>query len=367
MNQTIKFLVVEDDDGQWETYQDTATDLSTAELSIVLERQTNAGNALSTLLSNNYDGAIVDLNLSRAEPDSAAGNDVLKTITKNHRFPVLVVSGNLANLDPSIQESGFLKTFTRDTPNDDIFQCLLKIYSTGITRILGGRGQIERLLGDIFWRHLANNFDAWNFGNSDSERTLLRYTVAHLAEYLDLPNGEDKFYHSPEFYIKPPIRQFIATGDIIEKDQIRYIVLSPACDVAVRNVVDDKPVINAERVLLAPLIPVSRAKFLEKKIISEAHNSEARRKILDEIIKGQREKFVFLPPYEEIYASVVDLQNVYTWDLDQFFTAQRIATISGQFLKDIQSRFASYYGRQGQPDLNKAQLLSDLASKLSPT
>jgi hypothetical protein len=367
MIQEVNILVVEDNNDQWQTYQDAANDFNNAEITINLERQINSADALSALLSNNYDGAIVDLNLSSGEPNEASGNVVLETITEGHRFPVLVVSGNLGNLNPNVKQSAFLKTFSRETPNAEIFAYLLKIHSTGITRILGGRGQIEKRLGDIFWRHLACDFINWDAGNRDSEKTLLRYTVAHLSEYLDVPDGEDdKFYHEAEFYIKPPIRNYIATGDIVESEGVRYIVLSPACDVAVRSEAENKPIINAERILLAPLIPISRAQLLGKGIIKEADNSERRKKIIEEIIKGQREKYAFLPVHGNLYSAIIDLQNIYTWDLDKFLGAQRIATVSGMFLKDIQSKFSGYYGRQGQPDLDKKKLIDKCAASLTP-
>jgi hypothetical protein len=361
-------LIVEDNDDMYDAYADSAAELSTEKKKIILARESSAEKAQGALLSNNYDGAIIDLNLDQGKPEEASGNIVLKEIVESHRFPVLVVSGNLQNLDEAIRKkkSGFLKFFDRETPNDEIFGHLLKVHETGITRILGGRGQIEQRLGEIFWRHLACDFDSWDAGTRDSERTLLRYTVAHLAEYLDIPNGENRFYHEAEFYIRPPIRKHIATGDIVEHGGVRYIVLSPACDVAVRDE-DDKgnPIINADRVVLAPLIRVAREYFLRSGIIAEVDNADRRKKILEDLIKGQREKYAFLPGYGDIYPAVVDLQNIHSWTLDQFLDANRIATVSGIFLKDIQSRFSSYYGRQGQPDLDKSKLLSEYKAKLT--
>lgn len=368
MTDAIKILVVEDDSDQWQTYVDAANDTSSEELTIELTRYTSAAEARTGLLSNNFDGAIVDLNLSPDKPEEASGNEVLLQITGAHRFPVLVVSGNLGNLDPRINCSSFLRTYERDTPNDEIFGYLLKIYSTGITKILGGRGQIEKSLGEIFWRHLAHDFGNWDAGSLDSERTLLRYVVAHLAEYLDIPDGEDNFYHEAEFYVRPPIRKHIATGDIVERDGFRFIVLSPACDVAVRGEDGDgKPVINAERVVLAPLVEVARDRFLERQIIKAENGKKAVEKVLEKIIKGQRDKYALLPQYGDMYPAIVDLQNLHTLTLDEYLDLNRIATVSGVFLKDIQSRFSAYYGRQGQPELKKDVLLGKYAPCLLPS
>ncbi len=369
MAETVRILVVEDDEDQLQAYSDTADDLSTEDIRIDLIKRQAADKAKQELLSTDFDGAIVDLNLSSGDPREASGNEVLLEIIEKHRFPVLVVSGNPQSLEDPIRdrESAFLKFFRRDTPNNEIFEYILNIQSTGITRILGGRGLIERHLGEIFWKHLACDFDSWDAGDRDAEKTLLRYAVAHLSEYLDLPSGvPNEYYHEAEFYIIPPIRKYIATGDIVLRGNDRFIVLSPSCDVAVRGDEGGKPVINASSIVLAPVYDISRDVFVQKGIIRENDNADRRRKTLDEIIKGQREKYVLIPEYRDIGAGVIDLQNLVAWSLDEFLRADRLATVTGAFLKDIQARFAAYYGRQGQPDLDKKDLLNKYKSKLTP-
>lgn len=367
MTDSLKLLVIEDNDSMFENYEDTAEEKNSDILKIILVRKKSAGDAKEALLSKEFDGAIVDLNLDQSSPEEATGNEVLLEIVDQHRFPVFVVSGNLQNVDESLnsRESDFLKFFHRDTPNDQIFDELIKIFNTGITKILGGRGKIEKSLGEIFWHHLANNFSVWPNEDSSRERALLRYTVSHLSEYLDIPDGDDKFYHEAEFYIKPPIKRFIATGDILLIEDKRYINLSPSCDVAVRELSDGEPIINADRIILAPLIEVDRTTFIEFGLIKEEDNTNARRKTLEEIIKGKRERFSFLPGYGELCPSVVDFQNIRTYSFEDIKNANRAATVSGVFLKDIQSRFSAYYGRQGQPDLNKNQLISVYKGLLS--
>lgn len=370
MAEIVKILVVEDDEDQLQLYRDAAHDKSNLNQQINLVEFRSAEDVREELLSTNFDGAIVDLNLSPGDPSEASGNEVLNEITEKHRFPVLVVSGNLENLDPNIMLSGFLKTYNRDEGNDAIFDYLLKIHATGITKILGGRGLIEQHLGEIFWRHLACDFDSWDAGGRDSERTLLRYAVGHLFEYLEPPPEEGNgYYHEAEFYIIPPIRKHIATGDIVQLDGSEYIVLSPPCDVAVRGENNGEPVINAESIILAPLIMLNRQAFIQRKLLHEGDgndNAGARKKLIADLVKGKREKYIFLPEGRGIGAAIADLQNLCSWSLETFLRAERLATVSGAFLKDIQSRFAAYYGRQGQPDLDKNELISKYMEKLRP-
>ncbi|PPD40107.1 MAG: response regulator [Methylobacter sp.] len=369
---SINLLIVEDDDGQFETYSDMADELlRNNKCEFVLTREKDATAAKQALLSKDFDAAIVDLNLNANNPDEASGNEILIQIIETHRFPVFVVSGNLGKLNQEIieRESLFLKFYNRDKPNSEIFGEIQKIWNTGITKILGGRGMIENKLTDIFWKHLANDLDVWIQNNNASEKALLRYAVSHLSEYLDQPSVEDGYYYSDaEFYIKPPIQKVIATGDIAEnKDGSRFIVLSPACDVAVRGQDDsDNPIINAKRLTLAKLITVDRQSFIENNVIKVGDNTGSREKTLEKIIHGQQDKYIFLPEYKELKASIADFQNLHTVEFNDYtINYKRIATVASPFLKDIQSRFSSYYGRQGQPDLNKKELVKKHKPKLS--
>lgn len=370
MTNTINILIVEDDDAQYETYEDTATDFSNDDTTIVLTRKTNAEEAKDALMSSDFDGALVDLNLSTENPDAAEGNEVLTEILGTHRFPVFIVSGNLGKLEDVIKEkeSWFLRCYDRTEKNENIFNALLEIHSTGITRILGGKGELEEKLGKIFWTHLATDMTNWE-GQENIQRSLLRYTISHLSEYLDEPSEDDTGYYSEaEFYIKPPIRNHIAPGDISNFEGQNYIVLSPACDVAVRGFDENgKPTANSDHVILAKLIEVSREDFLNRGIIREGDNSSTRKTKLDKIVTGQSDKFILLPGYQSIEPSVIDLQRICSTSLQEYVSSYtRVATVSGPFLKDIQSRFSSYYGRQGQPDLNKKQLTNNYNKRLSP-
>ena len=144
------------------------------------------------------------------------------------------------------------------------------------------------------------------------------------------------------------------------------MLLSPPCDVAVRKVDNDRPAINAESIVLAHLLQIDYETLIQHHIIDEKNGLKDHKNRLEKIIKGREEKYIFLPEYRDIGPYIADLQNLHAWPLDDYLQAQRLATVSGAFLKDIQSRFTAYYGRQGQPDLDKDSLLNKYKSRLSP-
>lgn len=372
MPMDINLLIVEDDDGQYETYSDTADEMSQSQddVKFILTRKKDFISAKDGITSKDFDAAIVDLNLKASNATEASGNDVLNEIIGSLRFPVFVVSGNLNMLDEGIRakKSSFLQFYSRETANEEIFEHIKKICSTGITRILGGRGMIETRLDSIFWNHLANDLDIWINKGISVEKALLRYAVSHLSEYLDMSTGESDYYEEAEFYIKPPIREHISTGDIIEKEGTRYIVLSPPCDVAVRSISQDEvPVINASRITIAKLIEVNRNKFVEAGILKPTVANKDAKNRLEKIIKAQEDKYIFIPEYFPLNASVIDLQNLYSIKFSEYGDFIRLATVASPFLKDIQSRFSSYYARQGQPDLDKESLLDKHKDSLNTT
>ncbi len=372
MTATVRVLVVEDDNSQFQTYKDAADDFNDShdDICLKLERRSDAEAAKQALLSGGFDAAIVDINLDSANAAESSGNSVLREIVGKHRFPVFVVSGNLGKLDPGIREkeSLFLKCYNREKANSEIYEEILTIYNTGITQILRGDGELEQRLGDIFWNHFSQDLDVWFDAGKSSEPALLRYTVSHLSEYLDMGLEDSQCYNDAEFYIKPPIRPHLATGDISERDRVRYLLLSPACDVAPRGEDEQKrPLINAKRLVLAKLINVDHADFIRNNIIKKDTRAGDSRSALSNIIKGKQDKYIFLPPYKDLEAAVIDLQDLHTVDCSDYLDEyKRLATVSAAFLKDIQSRFSSYYGRQGQPDLDKKALLNRYKDALKP-
>ncbi|WP_017218307.1 hypothetical protein [Pseudoalteromonas sp. NJ631] len=367
MKQELKLLIVEDDNDQYDLYTDAIEELNeddTDRIRIEITREKNSDNALQQISSEKFDGAIIDLNLEGEENNQASGNKVIRRVLEQHRFPIYIVSGNLGNLDNDIVNypSPFITSYNRDDEVQyvEILKELKEIFKTGITKILGGRGLIEEHLKKIFWEHLANDYkNIASTTEQSSEKTLLRYALSHLSEYLaEYSDGESRYFHPAEYYIKPPIQKHIATGDIISQNNKYFINISPACDVAVRKVNEDGTLkINANKVILAPLIPVLRESFLEKGIIKADDPAKTIEKIIGEIVKGQRDKYALLPEYSDLNAKLIDLQNIETIEVNQYQEFNREATVAGIFLKDIQSRFSSYMARQGQPDLDKSILI----------
>ncbi|WP_370293841.1 hypothetical protein [Thalassolituus sp.] len=359
----INLLMVEDDLSQQQLMEDAIEDYIEANnLEISINFSATANDAILKLDQGKYDAVFVDLVLEGDSGTSASGNEVIRHILNNHklRLVVYVVSGTLHSLHTDfvdIFHNPLMKKFNRDESSDKILSELVNIVNTGVTKIFGTDGELESQINEIFYKHLAKGFDWWAKPNKDVNRELLRYFTMHMLEYLDMPitspegDGMSIKYLNPEFYIYPCIKTDISTGDITSHNGCRFITLSPACDIERRS--DGS--YNTERVLLAKVVKLDRDIFDSDCITySKKRNSGAWR----EFCKGMRgtnprNRFHYLPEYLELDEAVIDFKNLCSVPLADYVDSQkyqRIATVSTPFLKDIQSRFSSYYARQGQPE-----------------
>jgi len=303
-----------------------------------------------------FDAAIVDLKLDSkgTQDDNYSGNDVLREIKGHLRFPVFIITGTPQHLSEDIkQQSAFFKLKVRGE-EDNYLEQIVEIFNTGITKILGKVGHIEKYLNEIFWKHLSDSIETWVADKSrtsvEKEKSLLRYTLSHMQEYID---EEVEKYHPYEFYITPPIKTELYTGDILEFAGQICLVLTPACDFCQNN---------ADYILF---ISIKEWESLDAEF-SKRPLSKSKDEKLKRLITNSIPRYHFVPKVNSIKAGFIDFQAKTTIstsivkDRLSKGKAKRIATISGPFLKDIISRYANYFSRQGSPDFNTEEVYNAL-------
>jgi hypothetical protein len=312
---------------------------------------------------NIFDGAIIDLDLKQTGGEDASGNEVIREIKNNLRFPVYIISGTAHNIDSELNhQSSFFKVKNRDEDFDFIEE-ITSVFDTGITGILNRKGTVENYINEIFWNHMSNSMDLWikdkTRSPQEKEKSLLRYTLLHMQEHID---EELEKYHPSEFYITKPIKKNIFTGDIIEFDKSRYIILTPSCDIVLRASGER----SAQYILLCKIKSLDQVVKNYDKLTSEtAEKSDDRKRIVG-FFQNNNQRYHFIPKAELIEAGLIDFQDKLTIpnnkinSLLETKNIERIATISQPFLKDIISRYSNYYSRQGSPDFNVEELYSSI-------
>jgi hypothetical protein len=377
--QQINILIIEDTESDIQTYKDS---IKTVNMDIAPDYKINAtyktnkegGISAISEMKDMLDGAFIDLKLSPGTTvDVNEGNDLISEIYGKLRFPIFVLTNTPGAFNTAFKQSLFLQVNTKtDVQYSDILMLLVNIFKTGITKILGKKGLIEKMLDNIFWQNISQTLGEWQKVD-DGEKALLRYTLTHLQEHLEISDDGSEFdvVHPIEFYIKPSIKTYFFTGDIIKKtaENTRYIILTPACDLAPHGVTK---VPKSKEVLIAEIQPLSEGVFLETiKVAKKASSDEEVLKKIEEakstlsriISNNYSPKYYFLPNAGEIDGGLINFQKLSSIKLASMKTDfKKEATITTQFVKDIISKFSYYYSRQGSPDLEFNAIAKELTN-----
>ena len=390
----MKLILIEDNDEEVQSCTHAVNDFNDDHKGkgwcIQLEPHTNIKSASKALESSYFDGAIIDMNLADSGDEGNQALDVIRQHLK--RIPVAIYTGT-PNVADNSDDIPLIDVFKKgDATYEQLIYKFWDIYNTGLTKIMGGKGLIEQSLSQIFIKHLLPRISPakispeptvseksnWVYyaeeDPDNTEKALLRHTLNHLIH--ELYKSSENCYPEEMYIHLPNLEQDqvkVDTGCILQnKDNNKfYIVLSPACDLAER----EGGVCNTDRALLVE-IQMLEDILSDDYFISNCHdgkklkkrylksNSESPREYLskqqdNDLIKYQRNTknlyYCWLPKTSCFNnGAVINFRRVSTYsqeELDKSFNSP-VIQVTSPFLKDIISRFSSYYARQGQPDIN---------------
>jgi len=370
MPEQIEILIVENEDDQIELYTDAIDEYneSPENISIVSTIVKTVDDAKEMIRENHYDAAFIDLCLSDEGVDEEKdGKKIVHYIKKYARYPVYIVSGSLDEETSELSENKFIEEHDRDSVDTErLLYEVQTLFKTGITNVLGLKGFFEQHLDDIFWKHFAQSKEYWlqkELDGTQLKRIVSRYTLSHLFEYLETTSDSDPIqYDVAEMYISPVIKEAISPGDIVTDSDNHYLVLSPACDLAQ----------GCENVILVRLIKLFELEAiqLKKERYLEAESNGKRGDLISTLqnyIKNNKDRYHFLPRFLEFDAHVADYQKITTLSYSDANDLTSVMSISPLYFKDVQSRFASYYARQGSPDFDSASLSQEYFESLTST
>ena len=358
----MNILIIEDNPQDIQNCEDAKTYLcNKKKFDIQLTVKKTVSEAIDSL-SSNIDFAVVDM---RLQNDMQAGMSV---ISKMQELSLRVPTVAYTNTPDEVDDNGLLSVIKKtDKTYIELFSYLEEIYKTGVTSVLGPQGYFETQLNNYYNEIFIKQKDIWikrlhSTDPADVKKSLLRTIVYHIEQLLDDTTGKTFF---EEFYLNCKDFDFY-TGSILRnnKDNILYLIMSPSCDLVKR---DDKKTGNAKRnVELITLCKIDSIKDhgfdikrQEADCLSKTKQDEV--KILLENRKGQ---YHWLPPVKDFEGGFVDFTKVNSYnesDLLGNFELEKIR-IASPYMKNILSRFSSYYARQGQPDLVVDSYINKLKS-----
>nr|BDT29878.1 response regulator [Bacteriovorax sp. HI3] len=339
----IKLFILEDSDQDFQSFEDSRNILQKQnKVNASLHRFANCEDSLKNL-DNTFDGAILDLKIGST---SGAGNEIAKKILADYKIPTIIHTATPSDSDVNIDQIPVMKKGVITC--DEIIMHFDSIYSTGITKIFGDRGHVNILMKDLFWNTLVPNIKTWQ-GHScsvdEKEKSLLKVTINHLQELIE---NDSDFVLGEEMYIRGTAR--IKTGTIVKFNGIYYVVVTPACDLELRDDGKGKKEPKTSRVLLCE---VDESNSFFKNAIGPKTGADPIKDLLKKFVTNQVPYHHWLPKIEGFQGGVMNYRHIISVPWDDFNGKHEIILqISQSFTKDIISRLSSYYSRQGQPDFS---------------
>lgn len=353
----FKLIIIEDDQREVdENYRPTIARIEKQKkIEIDYEIASTLEDALAKLDSS-FDGAIVDLKLDNSGEEK--GNDVVRQIHSLYRIPVAVLTGTPQEVEGAL--SGYVKVFTRDDGLDAALGYLLEIYSTGLTKIIGGRGLVEEAMSKIFWESIHPHINTWvdySKKDVDIEKALLRYVVSNLQELLDDSSAPA---YPEEIYIAKAVSGELKTGRIVSDGNGGFcIIVSPACDL-----VSHGGQCKTDRIHVCEIEKL-RGSNIQRHVenLGNDEKKDQARIALQKMTENSGALFNhYLPKTGLFEGGVINFRKIHSIKPSEFkkkYTDTGIQ-IAMPFVKDVIARLSSYYARQGQPAFDSHALTEQL-------
>jgi len=307
-----------------------------------------------------------------------AGIRVLESIKRSGFVAVVLYTALPEGLDG--QQSSFVRLVGKDagglerlkTEITDLFRIRVPQVHRAIVN------HLDRALCSYMWEFVQAR---WNeFSSLVDKPEFLRLVVQRLAmtfsrEGIDQMTAEvygttatgqppsADTVHPAEYYIKPPIGNDPALGDIRLRQSGGntefLVVLWPTCDMVSSGGRTPK----TDCVLCARAFLVKDATEVAEWITSPS-NTKQKQKRVERLVKNTREespdRYHFLPGVWDIPDLLVDFQKLEHLPLSHVKALACPATLASPFAESIGSRFQRYISRVGTPDLNVSDVVAQI-------
>lgn len=314
-------------------------------------------NAESELSNRNnvFDGIIIDIKLNNIPGEGNKATDIIKKLLI--RIPCVAYTATPDDVNSDL----ILKKFTKASSSiDDVIDYLYNIQQTGLNKLLGTNGLMEEYLSLIYGNNIKPNLEHWIMNSQEQPDITIKALLRHVSYCItELINNEYEQSLTDEFYITPPLNKNLKTGSIIKSkinSEEYYIILSPECDMVLRQP-DNRP--KTDNILICKLDSFHE---IASNLIQNITKEDKKLKQLEKIVKNNHaEYYHFMPKCTKFDNKLINFRKVSTSSFENLQeNYQQVATVTGNYCKDILCRFSTYYARQGQPDLH----FDDIARKI---
>lgn len=360
----IKILFIEDDEILRENLRKNYDNETIAEYNIVAEVTGKFEQGIELIKNNDYDIIILDLFKDKEAKDEEAGIKVLDEIRKNVFVPVIFYTGHSHKI--ATLQSEIVGIVSKGDGIDVLTKEIERIINSKLALI---KKNINMHVKEEFRKYVWETIDAEKqmflpTGNDFSLGYLLLRRLANSLskENIKLLLGDDKIksdkVHPMEFYLYPSNQGEYEVGEILYKDNVLFVILTPSCDFPLRMKKDGTTERKVGFVLLAKIKPLDTfPQFISYK---QNSNKENTKKLAALITNNQSDRYFFLPGTPFIQNSIIDFQDKVMIKYEDLQDWKRIAKLDSPFAQSMVSSFIRYYNRIGFPDIDLDYILANL-------
>ncbi len=361
----MNILLIEDNDSDIQVFTKSVKAWKAEKPEITESVKVESCKTLDAALSHtqgqtDWDGIVLDLKL----PQDTDGESFLSHLKELYsRIPVVVLSGTPWELDDEYK-STCLKSYVKAEQHEkEILDLLWDCKRTGLMNLIGGKGLFEKHLKTVFDKCIVPRFDEWrgllqgaDGGNAEvkASEALTRHILTCLGFVL---SNDTDVIQPEECYIpltsdaeayKYPVPGMIVS----DANSANWLVLNPACDLALRLTkkkredgrVEENVAPKTQHIFLVAIESVSS--------VLDGRNSGEKKKCYT---NNADLNIHWLPNVKSFSGGFANFRVVAAEPCENFFDKYHLPetplAIHPEVLKNIQSRFANYYARQGQPDI----------------
>ena len=338
----MNILLVDDDkqeNDNWEEYLRTQGQNLSQQYNIRILHAEDLDAAERLIKDNQIDFLVLDIRLGiHGEPD---GNELVNTIKKyGLRIPTVFYTGNS---DDITEDYYILQKYKKSIDTvEDILLFIISIWNTGINDILNRNGFLEKNISKFYKEIFIPNINQWIKRQEKDKkrvrRALMKIALNNLNALLEY--DEDKAYGEQVYLFFIDTANYY-TGSLLQNKETQeyYIVISPSCDIFLRK---DKQGNDQRNVDIVHLLKILKTPPKMKMSNEKDYRS------------NKINRYHFLPVVSNFNGGFVDFADITLVtenNLNDKYEIMKLR-ISEPFMKNISGRFSSYFGRQGQPDLD---------------
>jgi DNA-binding response OmpR family regulator len=374
----LRVLFIEDDEKLGQNLQKSFDGATVSGYTLKARVINQFEDGISAINKYDFDLVILDLYKDKDAKDEDAGIKVLDSIRKSAFVPVVFYTGHAYKI--TSLNSEIVGVVSKGDGIDALTKEIERIINSKIA-VLKSQiyGHLRESLRKYFWETVDAEKKVFVPGKSDVSLGYLllrRFANSLSKENIKELLGDDKIKtdkaHPMEFYIYPvnpdSSKDEHQAGEILEKDGVFYAVLTPDCDLVLRNTGLRK----ADKVLLATAkefkaLPdfIKREELKNKKDRSEKENqqlsnAEGKLKTWMSNRGGEQDRYFFLPSTPFIDNLVIDFQIKTMVDYNDLKSFRRVAKLDLPYAQSMISSFIRYYNRIGIPDIDVDYVLAGL-------